>query len=145
LAEEFTDVLKMDLKADQFTYQPVGIVVENSPSPTENLCARDFPTVRLYRIFESHLANPSLINAMLVNNVSQSDENLRELALEDARKGGNGWANAVLAIPLNQISAHYSATSPEDRNQPVLFQGHLLDETVAATLEKISVPKYQRL
>jgi hypothetical protein len=145
LAEEFTDVLKMDLKANQFTYQPVGIVVENSPSPAENLCASGFPTVRLYRIFESRLANPSLISAMLVNNISQSDENLRELALEDARKGGNGWANAVLTLPLRQVSAFYGSAAPQDRNQPLRFEGHLLDETVAAVLENIPVPKYQRV
>jgi hypothetical protein len=145
LAEEFADVLNMNLKADQFIYQPVRIVVENSPSPTENLCARDFPTVRLYRIFESRLVDSSLISAVLVNNIGQLDENLRELALEDARKGGKGWANAVLTLPLRQVSTFYGAAAPQDRNQPLRFEGHLLDETVAATLEDVPVPKYQRV
>jgi hypothetical protein len=143
LVEEFHDALKMHFKADPFAYKPVGIVVENDPSPTENISARGCPTVRIYRIFESRFVDAALINAMLTNSKSQSNEILRELALEDQRKGGKGWANAVLTLSANEVKAFFLATSPEDRNQPVLFQGHHLDETVAAVLEGIPVPKYQ--
>jgi hypothetical protein len=143
LVEEFHDALNIDFKADQFTYKPVGIVVEGDPSPTENIYARGCPTVRIYRIFESRFVKGALTNALLMNSKSQSDKNLRELALEDARTGGKGWANAVLALSANELKAFYLATSPEDRDRPVLFQGHTLDETVAALLEDIPVPKYQ--
>jgi hypothetical protein len=144
LSEEFHDALKMDFRADQFTYKPVGIAVENDPSPTENIYARGCPTVRIYRIFETRLVDTALINAMLMNSNSQSHEILRELALEDARTGGKGWANAILTIPLNQISAYYSAASPEARNRPISFQSYRLDETVAAILENVTVPKYHK-
>jgi hypothetical protein len=143
LVEELHDALNMDFRADQFTYRSVGLVVENDPSPTENISARGCPTVRIYRIVECPLADTALINALLMNSNSQSNEILRELALEDERKGGNGWANAVLTISADEVKAFYLAMSPEDRDQPVLFQGHRLDETVAATLEDIHVPKYQ--
>lgn len=145
LVEEFNDALKMDVKEDQFTYRPVGMVIESEPSPTENLCARGYPTVRLYRIFESRLVDTALVNALWMNSKSQSNEKLRVLALEDAQRGGKGWANAVLTVPANKVTSFYRSTSPEDRNQPVLFQGHRLDETVAAILENVSVPKYQKL
>jgi hypothetical protein len=143
LVEEFTHVLKMDVKPDQFTNQPVGIVVEDNPSPTENMCTRGFPTVRVYRIFESRLVDSSLRNAIMMNSRNLSNEHLRELAVEDAQKGGKGWDNAALTLPANEVTSFYLATSPEDRNQPVLFQGHRLDETVAAILEDVPVPKYQ--
>jgi hypothetical protein len=145
LVEEFHDALKMDFRAEQFTYKPVGIVVENDPSPTDNLSARGCPTVRIYRIFESRLVDTALINAILTNSKSQSNEILRDLALEDERKGGKGWASAILTLSANEVKAFYLATSPEDRNQSVLFQGHRLDETVAAILEDVPVPRYQRL
>ena len=145
LVEELHDALKMDFKADQFTYRPVGIVVENDPSPTDNLGARGYPTVRIYRIFESRLLDSALINTILTNSKSQSNETMRERALEDERKGGKGWANAVLTLSADEVKALYLSTSPKHRDQPVLFQGHRLDETVAAILEDVPVPKYQRL
>jgi hypothetical protein len=133
----------MDTKADQYTCKPVRIVVENDPAPAENFCARGCPTVRVYRIFECRLVDTALINAMLTISNSQSNEILKGLALEDERKDGKGWANAVLTLSANEVTAFYLATSPQDRDQPVLFQGYLLDETVAAILEDIPVPKYQ--
>jgi hypothetical protein len=145
LVEEFHDALNMDFRADQFSYKPVGIVVENDPSPTDNSSARGCPTVRIYRIFESRLSDTTLINAILTNSKSQSNEILRELALEDERTGGRGWANAVLTLSANEVKPFYLAVASQDRDQPVLFQGHRLDETVAAIFEDIPVPKYQRL
>jgi hypothetical protein len=79
----------------------------------------------------------------MMNSRNLSNEHLRELAVEDAQKGGKGWDNAALTLPANEVTSFYLATSPEDRNQPVLFQGHRLDETVAAILEDVPVPKYQ--
>jgi hypothetical protein len=143
LVEEFRDALKMDFRADQVAYKPVRIVVENDPSPTDNMNVRGYLTARVYHIFESRLADINLIDTMLTNSKSQSNEILKGLALEDERKGGKGWANAVLTLPANEVTAYYLATSPEDRDQPVPFRGHLLDETVAAILEDVSVPKYQ--
>jgi hypothetical protein len=143
LAEEFADTLKMTLEAHQFTYKAAGTIVENAPAPTEYLFARDSLTARVYRIFEVQILDSSLTRSMIMNSKSYSDQNLEDLALDDARNGGPGWANSVLVLSVNQVNTFYSATPPEDRNQPVLFQGHRLDETVAAVLENIPVPKYQ--
>lgn len=143
LKEELTGTLNIGLP-DQFIYKPVGIVTENEPSPTENFYARNYPTVRIYRIFEAHLLDISLTSAMVRNSESCSNDDLRARALEDAQNGGNGWASAVSTFPLNRIHAAFAAISPTARNRPILFQGHHLDETVAAILENIPVPKYQK-
>jgi hypothetical protein len=66
------------------------------------------------------------------------------LALADARKGGKGRANAVLALPLKSITHAYLAVTPEERNSPIFIEQNQIDETVPALLEGIQVPKYQR-
>ena len=140
LTEEFTEALGVDLKPDQYTYRAVGTIVEDHPSATENAHARGRPTVRLYRIFETHILDSALSAAMLAHSETTSDQHLRELARESI----TGRANAVLTLPLKQITAFYEQTTLEERNSPISFQSHLLDETVAAVLENLTVPKYRR-
>jgi hypothetical protein len=82
---------------------------------------------------------------MLENSESCTDENLRQLALQDYQMGGPGRANAVLTLPLNEVRDLYFETPFVQRNQPILFYHHQLDETVAAILDDVSVPKYRRL
>jgi len=145
LVEEFAETLEISLQPDQFIYEPVGTIIENAPSPTDNVYARGSLTARIYRIFEARILNLSLARAMLTNSESYSDQDLRELALENARNGGKGWANAVLTLPVKLISDVYLAMPPEARNAPISFEKHQLDETVAVVLEGIPVPKYRRL
>ncbi|HET6594439.1 MAG TPA: hypothetical protein VFG81_02370 [Anaerolineales bacterium] len=145
LREEFADALKVDLKPNQYTYQTIRTIVEDQPSPTENVNARGYLTTRIYRIFEARILDHALASAMIENSKSCSDKNLRDLALQDSWRGGSGRTNAVLTLPLRVISDFYSTLPPEGRNTPAWFHSHLLDETVPATLDGISVPKYQRL
>ncbi len=145
LVEEFADALKINLKPDQYNYKPVATVVENDSSPTENIHARGIPTVRVYRIFEAHITDASLMDAMLKNSESISHEDLCELALKDTRNGGKGRANVILVLPLKRITDAYLATPPFERNAPILFEDNQLDETVLAVLDDIPVPKYQRI
>lgn len=145
LAEEFADTLKMSLKRDQYSYQVVGTVLEDYPSPTANTRARGYPTARMYGIFEVRILDPALASALVKNSKGCSDQNLQQLAWEDFRNGGSGRANAVLTLPLKEINALYVSIPPDARTRPVLFQNHQLDETVASILEGVSVPKYRRL
>lgn len=145
LAEEFADALKISLKPDQYIHKPAATVVENDPAPTENIRARGYRTVRVYRIFEARILDSSLIHTMMRNSKSNSHQGLCELALEDAQKGGKGRANAVLALSLKRITDAYLAMSPDERNAPVLFEENRLAETVPAVLEGVSVPKFRRL
>jgi hypothetical protein len=145
LAEEITESLRIELKQDQYSIQAIGTIVEDNPSPTEYIHAAGYPTARIYRIFESRILDTSLAAAMIENSENISDRHLQDLARQDSRQGGYGKANAVLTLPYRELQASYLAVSPEARNQPIWFQGHELDETVAAVLEDIPVPKYRRL
>jgi len=144
LVEEFDDALKLNLKPEQYISKPVATIIENEAAPTGNIHAREIPTVRVYRIFETLITDASLTDAILKNSESISHEDLCELAWKDAQHGGKGRANAILALPLKRISNFYLAMSPKERNVPILFKEHRLDETVSAVLEDIPVPKYQR-
>ena len=145
LAEEFADALKINLQPTQYVYRPAGFVVENDPAPTDNIHAQGHPTVRLYRIFEVHILDTSLCMTMLTNSDRYSDQELQQLALEDARNGGNGRANAVLTLPLNLITDAYLALQSEARLIPMAFAGHQLDVSVPAILEAVDIPQFQRL
>lgn len=144
LAEEFADALKISLKPEQYISKPMATVVEDEAAPTDNIHARGIPTVRVYRIFEATITDASLIETIRKITESISREDLCELALKDAQNGGKGRANAILALPLKQISDHYVALSSNERNAPILFEHNLLDDTVSAILEEISLSKYQR-
>lgn len=120
-------------------------MIEDNPAPTENIHARGILTVRVYRVFETIISDNSLAHAILVNSQSLSDHELGELALMDAQQGGMGTANAILTLPLKQIGHVYLSMPPAERNAPILFEDHRLDETIPAILENIPVPKYQNV
>jgi len=144
LTEEFFDALKLQLRADQYPYQPLAIVVEEDPAPTANIHAKGHRTARVYRIFEARIVDPSLVQGMM-QSASLTDQGLREIAMEERQRGGRGRANAILALPWKDVIKAYQALSPDARTAPILFADHLLDETVAAVLEGIKVPKYRRI
>lgn len=145
IAEEFAETLGINIRPDQYIYQPVGTILENDPFPTENFHARGYATVRIYRTFEARILDPAVIAVLLENSENCSDENLRELTLQDSQQGKPGRANAVLTLPFREINDFYTGIPLEARNQPVFFQNHQLDETVAAVLEGVTVPKYRKV
>lgn len=144
LTEEFSDALKINLQPEQYTSRPVATIVENWPTPTENIHARGVGTVRVYRIFEALITSPTLAQAMLQNSADMSHQRMCELALEDAQNGGKGRANAVLTLPLQGVVQSYLKFSLKGGNLPAFFEENRFDETVAAILEGMEIPKYQR-
>jgi len=145
LVEEFNDALKISLRPEQYSYKPVATVVENDPTPTNNIHSEGIDTVRIYRIFEVTIPDSDLIDIIVTNSEMLSDNDLCDLAIKDAQIGGKGRANAILAVPLKQIYSSYSAMSPTERNTPILFEQNQLDETVTTVLDNILASKYQRL
>lgn len=140
LAEEFADALKVNLQSGQYSCHPIATVVENDPSPTDNIHAKGISTVRVFRIFEAVITDAALVRAILLNGESICQEDLYTLAVK-----GNGRANLILSLPLKRISDHYSAIPLVERTAPVFYEGNQLDVTVPAILDGIAVPKYQRL
>lgn len=145
LTEEFAEALKTKLSLDQYAYRSVGTIVEDWAAPTRNIHARGHPTVRVYRVFEAQILDPFLWHAMLANSGSYSSNDLYRLALQDARNGGKGRANAVLTVPMERIRDVYRGMSPEARNFPFLFEGSQLDESVGALFQSVDIPRYRRL
>lgn len=145
LVEEFADALKVNLQPEQYTCKPVATIIENEAVPTENIHARGYHTVRVYRIFEAVILSSTLVHAMLDNSESFSDQQMGELALLDARDGGKGRANAVCVLPLQTITDTYLDLPLSQRSSPVFLGETHLDDTVPAILEGIDVLKYQRL
>ena len=145
LAEEFSNALMREFNPEQLDCNPVATLVENNAVPTENFFSKSAPTVRVYRIFETSISDSSLVDALINTSQSISDEDLRKLALEDFHKGGMGWANTVLTLPLKSIRDHYLGGSPQERNKPLVYKRNILDDTLWAILEGIPHSKYQRV
>jgi hypothetical protein len=145
LAEEFAEALGMQLKPEQSILRPEGIVIEDKPTPTANIRARNQRTVRVYRIFEARILDTSLSQTMVAQSKRVSKQELRHLAFEDARNGGRGRANSILTIPLDVINDVYVARPFHARDLPISFESYQLDPSVAAILKNVDVPRYRRL
>ena len=143
LEEEFQDALGLSTRPGQYQLDFLWTLVENEPEPTGNIQAEGQPTVRIYRVFEARLADPALTQAISLNSQRCSDQDLRDLAMEDLRKGGRGWANAVLALPLESLHQLYRSLSPARRNSAISFGEINLEESVPALLNGITVPRFQ--
>lgn len=145
LREEFAGAIAVNLEPDQYSYQPSGFVIENHPVPTDNIYAPGRPTVRLYRIFEVHILDEALSEAILAAGQQYSDQDLGSLALIDFQNGGKGRVNSVLSLPLDRVMGSYLSLAPDTRHGKIRVDDHELDESVLAVLRDIDVPQYERV
>jgi hypothetical protein len=145
LVEEFAETLSIDLRPEQYLNRAMTTMVEDKAATTDNIYAQGTPTVRIYRIYETFITDKLLAHAMLKRSAGLSDQDLTELAIADTQSGGKGKANAVLTLPWRRIQDIYRAMLPASRNVPIMFDENKLDSTVAAILDEIAVPRYQRV
>ena len=145
LTEEFFETIKVKLNPGQYTVQPQGFVIENSPVRSENAYARGQLTVHLYRIYEVQIVNPTLCRIMLTISHLYADQDVAALALQDMENYGKGRFNTILTLPLDSVLDCYLALAPEARYREVTVDQHVLDESVLAILPDVAVPEYQRL
>lgn len=145
LIEEFGDALNIHLMAEQFLSRPVGLVLEDNPSPTMNVHAQGYPSVRVYSVHEVKITDMNLAEIMADSSAAMTDQDLRQLALDDVQRGGKGRANAVLALPYAEILAFYRSLSIDEINAPVHFQEALLDGNVPAIFDDLPSSRYQRM
>ena len=145
LVEEFAEVLGTNLRLEQYTCQPIGLVVEENPAPTTNTYAGGQPTVRVYRIFEVQIVDAALCKTILDESHRFSDRDMQALAQKDKNGGGRGRANKVLVLPLETVwSAYLSLTMPQ-RYRTIEVEGHRLFVSVAAVLDGLEIPQYERI
>jgi hypothetical protein len=145
LAEEFADAMEVEVTPAQYRVRPVGAVIENEPTMTDNVHAGGAPTVRIYAVHKVCILDPSLSEAILIHSERYTDQELSALARGEAGRDGKGRANGVLALPLELVTKAYRAMSPSQRDAPVRIAGHWLDRNVPAVLEQVCAPKLQRL
>jgi hypothetical protein len=145
LIEEFEDALNIHLMAEQFLSRPVGLVLEDHPSPTMNVSAKGYPSVRVYRVHEVKITDMNLAEMMADSSAAMTDQDLRQLALDDVQGGSKGRANAVLALPYADILAFYRSLSIDEINAPVHFQEEHLDGNVPAIFDDLPSSRYQRI
>jgi hypothetical protein len=145
LTEEFMETINVRINPRQYTVQPMGFVIENSPVRSKNDHARGQLTVHLYRIFKVEFKD--LVLCKVIASISQlyTDQELAELALQDLDHGGQGRANAILTLPFQKVKDAFLALPPETRYRKISLDQHELDESVLAILEDVDVPQYQRL
>ena len=134
LAEEFEDNLKVRITRKQYSLKLGEIIIEESQKKTENVRAQGLPTVRIYYVFEARMNDPEIIKMMLSSSRQYSDWDLQKIALEDARRGGKGRANAILALGLNDLKELYESIPMDRRNRPIHVGEHQLDGNVHAIL-----------
>ena len=134
LAEEFEDNLKVGITRKQYSLKLGDIIIEDSPKKTENVRAQGIPTVRIYYVFEARMNDPEIIKMMLSSSRQYSDRDLQKIALEDARRGGKGRANAILILRLDDLKELYESIPMDRRNQPINVGEHQLDGNVHAIL-----------
>jgi hypothetical protein len=145
LTEEFMETINVKLNPGQYKVQPMGFVIENSPVQSRNDYARGRLTVRLYRIFRVEIIEPILCRIMSGISQLYSDQDLADLALQDAEHGGLGRANTILTLPLSSVRNAYLALPPAERYNKIVIDDHALEESVLAILDGIDVPQYQRV
>jgi hypothetical protein len=143
LVEEVEDALGGKIYPSQYRLKPLWTVLEDRPAPSGNVRAAGVPTVRVYRAFEALIVDPALCRLMLESSERVSGAALREMAMQEARRGGRGRANAVFAAPLGRLQGAYLALPPVERARPLPFAGTLLEGSVAAVLDGVDVPTYR--
>ena len=145
LTEELADSLKILVRPEQYVCKPISTIIEDHPRPTANIHAQGRLTSRIYRVFEVTITDSNLAASLETNSQRFSNQDLVGLALADFKAGGKGRANAVVALPLEDVRQAYLNMTLEERNAPAEWEGNRLDESVAAILEGIWVPKYRIL
>jgi hypothetical protein len=144
LVEEFWDAVGIGLGPEQITVQAAGIVVEARPARAASVRAPGQPTVRIYSVHEVWLRSLEVIRAVLDNSAICSDQQLQQLAWKDWRREAKGRANAVLALPLDELVSAYGRIPTAERGNPLVLDEHLLDGNVPAILPEVECPKYWR-
>lgn len=145
LAEEFKSALGIELEPAQVDLRPLWVVIENSPVASGNVHAAGVSTVRVYQVFQAGIVDTALQGAILENSRGFSDQHLQDSALQDALEGRRGWANAFLALPLEDLRDFYLTLPPEQRDAPAKFQGRILESNIPALFDTFPVPKYRRV
>jgi hypothetical protein len=119
--------------------------LESGPAPTSNYFAAGAPTVRIYWVYEAVVENLELRRALVALSHSHPVEVLERLALEQYRSGRRGWASSVAVMALGEVVEAFRSLPPGERAKPLPFRQTTLAGNVAAVLDDVDDPRYQRI
>jgi hypothetical protein len=136
LAEEFEDALKVKITRDQYQLKQLGIRIEDTPRETDNVRAAGRLTARVYYIFEARIDNPEIIALIAADALRYSDEDLQKIAHADALQGGQGRANALLTVGMDELKQMRTAAGLDKYNETIQIAGHQLSGNVIAILKE---------
>ncbi len=97
----------------------------------------------MYYVFEARIVAPDMITMMLANSRGYADQDLQNMAWNDARQGRRGRANAMLVLGLEDLQDVYRSIPTDRRGGPICVGSYQLDGNVLAILEEVDKPKYQ--
>jgi len=137
LEEEFVESVGIRLLPEHYTYRPVGISVQDRPTPTTNPRLPGASTTRIYRVFEVAILDASVCGAVLKKSQRYTDEDLLALAEALAAHEGKGRVNGALVIPFEDVRNAYQRSSPHSSFQPLSIHGHTLDSSTAVLFEDL--------
>jgi hypothetical protein len=135
LTEEFEDSLGVRITSDDYHLTSRKMLVEEKLTKTENVNAMGIPTKRTYYLFDAMLTDLRIIKMMIDNDALYSDLDLRNMANEDARRGGKGRANAVLTLSLDKLTELYRSSRKGSGESNIMYEGHQLDGNLPAILD----------
>ncbi|MGW8314689.1 MAG: hypothetical protein ACWGNV_03740 [Bacteroidales bacterium] len=134
LSEEFQDSLHILITSNDYSLSPGGMRIEDELTPTENVNARGFPTKRIYYLYDAWLESSAIVAMTMENSRKYSDRDLEKMAVEEAKQGGKGRANAMLSLPLVQLLEFYRSVQHVSKDSPLSYRGHQLDGNIPAIL-----------
>lgn len=143
LVEEFGDA-RLALTPSQVRLRPCELLVEDQPVATRNYHAAGMLTVRVYALFEAELLDPALVEQVLLQSRDLSEPALERRALQDLERGGRGRANTAAPFELERLADLYRELPAAQRGEPLLVDGLPLGGNVAAVLEGLEQPQYER-
>jgi hypothetical protein len=135
LAEEFEDCLNIRINRGQYNLKPGKLVIHDKPVRTESVRAPGHLTVRIFAVYEARIQDPDIIRMMLVSSRRYTDRDLQMMALDNARYGGRGRANAVLALPLEAVIKAYRSGLDSESGDAKHIEEHLLENNVGVILQ----------
>jgi hypothetical protein len=144
LVEEFYDTLVIKIEPNQYKLKSVRLLVENEPALSNNFHSIGDPTVRIYRIDEFFIHDEDLAKKMMLNSEKHTTSTLKQMVLDDSRKGRRGRANAVFVAPLIELHEYYCSIPPKMRGEILQLNEAHMAGNVPAILEDVYVPKYRQ-
>lgn len=130
LVEEIADTLGQQVSIRSFRISRIGAIGEPRPAASSSPRAPGQLTVRAYNLFQAEVLDLRLEKMLLKNSLDHSPGRLREMAEQDQARGGRGRANAVLALPWEDLTEEFRSRPAGQHGQDIMLGEYRLSGNV---------------